>query len=226
MKTTKKAAVTPTDKKSARATKTREQFLEGAVRAMDKALLAPAGLRMPEHWTIATSLTTRRKAIGQCHYPQASGDGKTTQLLICPRLSEPLVVMATVLHEMVHAALGAENYGHGKPFADACKAIGLTGKPRHATVEADTPLAAKVLAIAERLGGYPHPGLRLVASGKPSGGGWVRYESVGLDGYKVVVSPKMVEDYGAPRDPKGRAMVPDGQAANVRRAEAREAKRA
>jgi hypothetical protein len=202
------------------AAKTREQWLEQAVRMMDRQILRPAGYMMPEHWKISVSFAKTsggHRAIGQCWPPERAADGKTTHILVCPTMdaSDPVRVLDIVLHEMGHAAVGCE-HAHKKAFRDFVKAVGLDGKVTATYATPGSELHVRLGDMAARLGAYPHPALKPVEKVKPAGGGWVRYESVGIPGYKVVVSPKMVDEHGAPRDPEGDEMVLDGTADELR----------
>jgi hypothetical protein len=64
--------------------------------------------------------------------------------------------------------------------------------------------------MVTKLGKYPHKALvpRTKEGTGKSMGGWLRYRSINEDKYRVVVSPKMVEEHGAPRDPWGDEMQP------------------
>lgn len=96
-----------------------------------------------------------RKAIGQCFDGTASADERP-HVFISPVLVEPVTVLATLAHELVHAIEGCKA-GHRGPFAKTAKAIGLEGKMT-ATVAGDA-LRAKLTAISETLGEYPHAAL-------------------------------------------------------------------
>jgi hypothetical protein len=189
--------------------KTREQWLEQAVRAMDKSLLKPAGFAMPEAWKVTCGFPKgSNKFIGQCWPPERASDGKTTHMMVSPTLgADVLQVLGTLLHEMGHAAVGCE-HKHKAPFVKFVKAVGLAGKPTATTVEAGSELATKLTALAERLGAYPHPALNAGGSKGKAGGGWVRLMSREDETYRLVISPKSLEEHGFPMDPWGSVMVP------------------
>lgn len=195
--------------------KTREQWLEQATRAINGSVFKAAGYAMPAKWRVTCGWGKgSSKHIGMCYPPQRAEDGETTHMFISPVLGDAVTVLATLVHEMGHAAVGCEHQ-HKKPFKDFMRAVGLEGKAT-ATVPGAT-LAAKLARIGERLGDYPHVTLRPITKDGKGGGGWVRYESVLIEGYKVVIGPKSLEDYGPPRDPYGCSMVPDGTDAETKR---------
>lgn len=191
--------------------KTRELWLEQATRALENKVLKGAGYAMPADWKVTCGWAKgSTKSIGQCFPPSLSADGKTTQMFISPVLGEDIVqTLGTLLHEMGHAAVGCE-HKHGKPFREFVKAVGLVGKVTSTTVDPQSELAKTFQSIADKLGAYPHPVLRDIKRKGKAAGGWERYESCLIDGYKVVISPKALEEHGAPRDPLGCPMVPDG----------------
>jgi hypothetical protein len=62
----------------------------------------------------------------ECWSNLASADN-TTEIFICPSQSEPVAVLAILLHELVHAAVGLE-CGHKGAFKRVALALGLEGK--------------------------------------------------------------------------------------------------
>lgn len=98
------------------------------------------------------ALARRRRVIGQCWSPSASADG-TTEVLISPTIADSLVVAATLVHELVHAAVG-NAAGHGPLFREVAVQLGLAGKMT-ATV-AGPELTQRLNALIADLGPYPH----------------------------------------------------------------------
>ena len=191
--------------------KTRELWLEQATRAIEARVFKGTEYKMPASWKVTCGWAKgSTKFIGQCLPPDLSIDGKTTQMFISPVLGEDVVqLLGTLLHEMGHAAVGCE-HKHNKPFREFIKTVGLVGKVTATTVDPNSELAKTLQSIADKLGDYPHPVMRDVKKRTKAGGGWERYESVLIEGYKVVISPKALDEHGAPRDPLGCPMVPDG----------------
>ena len=89
--------------------------------------------------------------------------------------------------------------------------VGLESSNKYALVVRGTPLGDKVEALAAELGPYPHAALARVSREATKGKGWPRFKSVNEEAYKVLVSPKMLEAHGAPMDPWGDTMVPNGE---------------
>jgi hypothetical protein len=72
-------------------------------------------------------------------------------------LTDPVKVVATLAHEMVHAADNGE-HSHRGPFVRAVRALGLEGKPT-ATVAGEAFKEYATKLILDVLGNYPHTGL-------------------------------------------------------------------
>lgn len=100
-------------------------------------------------------------AIGQCWSPLAAEDG-VSQIFISPALTDPITVLATLLHEMIHA-VDQNQHGHRREFGAMARPLGLEGKLT-ATVPGEA-LTARLAAIREQLGDYPHARLALDAGG-------------------------------------------------------------
>lgn len=190
---------------------TRETWLKAAMDHLNDTFFKPADLPLPEKLFVSIGWAKnagKGNAIGQCFPPAWSGDEKAVNMFICPRLGDPVEVLATLLHEMVHAAVGCE-HGHKAPFKRVIKQFGLAGKATATYAEPGTDCHDKLLGISGTLGPYPH--VLMVArkkSKRGSMGGWVRLMSTNEETYKVLVSPKMLEEHGYPVDPWGDEMVP------------------
>lgn len=106
------------------------------------------------------------KRIGECWDSRASADD-TTEIFICPSQSDPVAVLAILLHELVHAAVGLE-CGHKGAFKRVALALGLEGKM---TATFPGPALASELAdLASTLGDYPHAALNTALSGRKKQG--------------------------------------------------------
>lgn len=187
--------------------KTREGWLLDAVERLDEKVFKPLGHEVPKKIQVSCGFPKgHARAIGQCWDPTVTPDG-TTHMFICPTLTDPLRVLDVLTHEMVHAVVGCE-CGHKGPFKTLARKIGLEGKLTATVVTPKSPLMATLVDIQQTLGEYPHSGMRKPSGRGKKSGGWVRYRSVNIDGYTVVVSPKNVDNYGPPRDPEGDEMEP------------------
>ena len=130
--------------------KTREEWLSEAYR-----LFSP---RMTQHGKLPKTVNIiiswphgTKKAIGEC-YPETCTKDKSTYITVSPALGNDIVqVLATLLHEMIHA-IDIKN--HGKDFKKVALALGLTGKMR--STVAGEELAKELVEMAKTLGEFPH----------------------------------------------------------------------
>jgi hypothetical protein len=135
---------------------TREEWLNRMAKLMEP-MFAAQGHPLPEQVRISCGWPSRRalgskRAVGQCWYPEASAD-QTTEVFVSPCLDDAVAVSAVMVHELVHAALGA-GHGHGKEFSKLAKALGMVGKMT--ATEAGPALAATLAQLAQQIGAYPH----------------------------------------------------------------------
>lgn len=92
--------------------------------------------------------------VPECHASCSSG---INQIFVCPTLEDPVAVLDTLVHEMVHAVDNCE-HGHGKEFKKIAITIGLVGPMRSAT--ASPKLRERLEELADRLGPYPHSAIK------------------------------------------------------------------
>jgi hypothetical protein len=139
---------------------TREEWLRAAVDHLRPIFAAqgsplPPALQVSVGFPSVGALARRTRRIGECWSPQASLDG-LHQLFISPLIAEPVLVLATLAHELVHAAVGTPAR-HGPSFRRAALALGLRGRMT-ATI-AGPDLHARLEELARLLGDFPHAGL-------------------------------------------------------------------
>jgi hypothetical protein len=106
-------------------------------------------------WPSSRGLSTKSRAVGECWPGDASSDGKN-QIFVSPFCSTgtaPSEVLATLVHEVVHAVVGLENK-HGKAFKKCALAVGLDGKMTSTTAGPD--LMVTIGEWEKQLGPYPH----------------------------------------------------------------------
>lgn len=138
----------------------RETWLHAATTQL-RPLFESAGLILPEHIHLSIgfpskmALSTKKRRIGECWSFNASKD-KNYHIFISPLLSDALQVLGTLVHELVHAAVGCD-CGHKGAFVKGAKAVGLTG-PWTATGETEE-LKAKLAGVIDIIGQYPHGAL-------------------------------------------------------------------
>lgn len=183
----------------------RESWLEAAVLLIKEQLFDPREYTLPPITRVSVGLCGG-KAIGLCADPDCAEDG-STHLFIDPKLTKPIEVLGTLLHEMVHASVGVECKHKGK-FVEVIRELGLEGKPTATFVAPDTELYNTLCGIAMKLGDYPHAALtRKKKDKKPHA--WITYVSVGHeDEFMVRANKNTVEEFGPPLDPWGEKMVP------------------
>ena len=189
---------------------TREGWLKAAIAELNEEFFASAGYKLPKKLQCSCGFPRgHARAIGQCWDPGVSADG-TTHLFICPTQAEPMRVLDILLHELIHAAVGIKE-GHKGKFKKVAREFGLEGKLTATTVTEGSELWKRLAKCNQRLGKYPHAAMQKRAPKKGTGGsGWLRYMSPEEEKYRVVVSPKMIEEHGAPQDPWGNEMIPVG----------------
>jgi hypothetical protein len=142
----------------------REQWLNIAAAFIASDVFAPAHLPSFQHpFRISCGFAQgSRKAIGMC-FPREASDDAHNEMYISPTLDDPARVLATLVHEMVHALDNCESK-HGKRFRRWALAAGLEGKMTATTAGAH--LAAQLLLIAQACGDYPHAKLTVNARDK------------------------------------------------------------
>ena len=141
----------------------REQWLQEAVRHLS-AIFKERGYDLPEvRVSCGFAHSTSRRVIGQCWSTKSSEAG-INEIFISPKLADPVEVLDTLTHELVHAVDNCE-HRHGKEFKAIAKDIGLEGKMREAS--AGKALKVRLTEIAIKIGTYPHAKLA-VPSPSPS----------------------------------------------------------
>jgi hypothetical protein len=104
-----------------------------------------------------TSTGVRSGHIGQC-WSKKSAANEVNQIFISPTLSSAFEVIDTLTHELVHAVDDCQ-HKHGKEFKKIALKMGLKGPMRSAG--AGPELKAKLNALLEQLGPYPHGHLKV-----------------------------------------------------------------
>jgi hypothetical protein len=135
---------------------TREEWLHQAIDAL-RPDFEKIELPLPEklHISVGFGYGAKRESLtilGECWSSRASEDG-VNHIFISPEINDAAMVLATLVHELVHAADDCKS-GHKGTFAKAAKALGLTGKMT-ATV-AGAELREKLRALAKGIGPYSH----------------------------------------------------------------------
>ncbi len=181
---------------------TREQWLLGGVALLrglfrDAGHAIPANVRVTCGWPSKGALAQKKQRIGEC-WADSMSAGNQFEIFISPTLAEPVRVLDTLAHELVHATVGLEAK-HGKMFKRCATDIGLEGKM--ASTHAGEKLALRLNAFAKELGGYPHDELRGAATNgeKKQGTRMIKCECT-CCGYVARTTAKWLE-HGAPLCP-------------------------
>jgi hypothetical protein len=189
---------------------TREGWLVAAMAMLDAKYFDGRGYTLPEKRSCSCGFPKGGwgHSIGQCWGPETSTDG-TINMFVCPTQDNPIRVLDILLHELIHAQVGVV-VGHKKPFKKMAREFGLEGKATATYATEGTPLWLELSHISEQLGPYPHKAMQPIKKTKERGsmGGWVRLQSPTEETYKVLVSPKMLDEHGVPLDPWGDRMEP------------------
>lgn len=188
---------------------TREQWLLGAVELMTPTF-AQHGYKVPKvrvacGWPSSRALSAKKRVLGECWAAQAATD-KVSQIFISPYLNDvsaPCGVLATLVHEVVHAVVGNEEK-HNKVFGKCARALGLEGKLT--ATNAGEALVAQCKIWAAKLGEYPHAKLDMLKS--PRKKQTTRLVKAECEcGYNVRVTRKWLEEIGAPICPHNRKVM-------------------
>lgn len=132
---------------------TREQWLEAAVKEISRKVFKDyevPDVRVSVGWPGGRG--SKAKTIGQCWKTDTAAD-KVSQIFISPVLEDPIAVLETLVHEIVHAIDDCAS-GHKGNFKKIATNVGLTGKMTE-TVAGDE-LREVLKKVSEKLGEYPH----------------------------------------------------------------------
>lgn len=172
----------------------REAWLGRALKYCATWMQLNANVVVPEHTRVSCGFPgggSARKRIGECWPDSASADA-STEIFISPVLADAQTVLATLLHEAIHAAVGCV-YGHKGPFKRVAVLCGLTGKMT-ATVASET-LKPVLDQWSAELGSYPHAALSLMGRKKQT----TRLVKCKCEacGYVVRTTRKWIDDKGS-----------------------------
>lgn len=177
--------------------KTREEWLLAAVEAV-RPLFTEKRHDLPMDCQVScgfASTGTRSHHIGQC-WSKESSTVDRNQIFISPALYEPVEVLDTLVHELVHAVDNCE-HKHGKEFKKIALSLGMVGPMRSAG--AGPELKGKLETVAKQLGPYPHGKLK-VTHRKPISRSRPRAKCPTC-GFQVPMLKRFLT-YGAPICPK------------------------
>lgn len=188
---------------------TREAWLIAGVEQMTP-MFKSKGYEVPKlrvscGWPSIKGLSAKSRRIGECWAAEASTDG-VHQIFISPFLDQkvtPGEVLATLVHEVVHAVVGLDKK-HGKEFRKCALAVGLDGKMT--ATFAGPELLAHIEGWEKQLGPYPHASLdALKRPTKKQTARMLKAECKEC-GYTARLTKKWIEEVGWPHCPKHGAM--------------------
>jgi hypothetical protein len=184
----------------------RENWLLAAIEVL-RPLFSKHGHEIPAQILVScgfASTGTRSHHIGQCWSRRSSANG-LNQIFISPVLQDPVEVLDTLVHELVHAVDDCQ-HKHGPAFKKIALSLGLKGPMRSA--DAGPELRKKLEILSQTLGPYPHGQLkvthrRVVSKSRPRA-------KCPECGYQVPMYRKFLA-YGPPLCPKDKIeMTPVG----------------
>lgn len=191
---------------------TREQWLLRAVDGLRKTFSAvgatvPARLRVSCGWPGTRGEHKRGRTVGVCYHATMSTDD-SVEIFVSPVVDDPLVIVATLVHELVHACLGP-GHGHKGKYVELAKLVGLV-KPWKSCLPGPELLAEKIVPLVKKLGTYPHASIDdKLAEDEPKKqkGRMLKAECVGC-GYVIRTTAKWIA-VGLPTCCCGDAFVAD-----------------
>lgn len=185
---------------------TREAWLSAAVETISEEIFSPKFTVPPVRVSVGWpgGRGPKQNTIGQC-WPGDAASDSVGQIFISPVLAEPVKVLETLVHEMVHAINHANGEtGHRGPFKSIAVAVGLEGKMT--STHAGLKLAEKLEEIGTELGKYPHAAINLADKPKVQKTYMLKFVSPEEPDFFVRMTASKLEEYGAPRDPWGNEM--------------------
>jgi hypothetical protein len=184
----------------------REQWLNECIQRLrpefeQLACPLPEKIRASCSWPSKSGLANKKRRVGEAWSAKNSAD-QSCEVFISPVLKDPLEVSATLVHELVHCAVGVEE-GHKGRFAKLAKAIGMEGKMT--ATHAGEALTAKLREMTASIGPYPHAELTQSNAPKKQG---CRLLKVACEcGCVVRMTRKWLDEVGPPTCGCGGAMV-------------------
>ena len=182
--------------------KNREAWLEAAVKELTKLFVkidyeVPA-VRVSVGWPGGRG--KKANVIGQCFATKTATDS-VSQIFVSPVVVDPLKAVIVVAHEMIHAVDDCKS-GHKSGFIKIARELGFTPKWTVATPDTiSDEFKAKLEAIAEKLGAYPHAAI--VPTERPVVQKTYQLKAICVydADYKVRMTQKMADDWGMPLCP-------------------------
>lgn len=132
-----------------------ERYRDGIFKEQAPGFTLPDKLRISVGWPSKNGLGRKKRTIGQCWSPECSED-QTTEVFISPTLGEPYRAAETLLHELVHAAVGTAA-GHKGAFISCAKKLGFESPWTQTPASED--LKVRIAEMLKDMPSFPHAGL-------------------------------------------------------------------
>lgn len=187
---------------------TREEWLQRAVEIY-RPWFPPLGRPLPERVRVSIGFTSgglRSNARAECWGTAASSDG-TNEIFISPKQDDPLQILATLLHELIHAADDCRS-GHRGEFMRLAKRLGFSASFTD-SANREPRLTETLAQVLEVLGPMPHSSLvamvaESVSRKKKRKGRMLKLVAVGCEcRYQARTTRKWLNDQGHPLCPHG-----------------------
>ena len=184
--------------------KTREQWLEAAVKLIIKQIFTPASVGVPEvrvsvGWPGGRG--PKKNVIGQCFAAHTTAD-KVAQIFVTPAIDDAYTTVETLTHEIIHAVAVDEDgvpAGHRGEFIRIAKEIGFTAPWK--STPASEELREKLQAIADKLGVYPHAAINVGDRPTVQKTYYLKVQCPEDDEYFVRMTQTKIDDFGYPKCP-------------------------
>jgi len=137
-----------------------QQYLDRAVKRLRNQFLAeaPEPLLVTYGFPSMNALSSRKRRLGECWHSGAEPEGYKALIFISPVLwTDPVEVLATLLHEMIHAA--EPKGGHKAPFSRLARRCGFTQPWTRTPMGPE--LRDKLCTLAVSMGEFPAAGIRV-----------------------------------------------------------------
>ena len=127
---------------------TREDWLVRLTNEL-RPIFKEKGFPIPEKIRISIGWTKSKKAVGECWATKVSADN-TTEIFIAPSHSDSMEIADTLVHELIHAAVGLKE-GHKGNFKKLALALDLGGKmtSTHRTAKFESWMKPILASIGE-----------------------------------------------------------------------------
>jgi hypothetical protein len=182
---------------------TREEWLEVAAQRLCQRFEVaqqpvPNTFKVSCGFPSRSALGTSKRRVGECWSREACADDYNL-VFISPVLSSPIEALGTLLHELVHVAVGVEAK-HGHDFKVCALAVGLQGKMTATTLSEGAE--SDMHGLSADLGPYPQPVFDPKKSGIKKQTTRMHKVACPSCGYTARVAAKWI-DLGCPKCPCG-----------------------